>query len=139
MPSPLVWLLLSSQVAVQTPDPIAVATPALALTAAAVATGTDWYLLGIPPAVWFACLAGAMFGATWFEPERKVAKPWAILTTFAAGLVLGTGIAEFAKLSLWQHATAGFVASAWPVIIAQAVRDSIIGALQRLIGKKDER
>lgn len=121
-----------------TPDPSVIAAPAFALTAAAVAAGTDWHVLGIPPAVWFACLAGAMFGATWFEPSRKVAKPWAILTTFAAGVVLGTGIAELAKLTLWQHATAGFVASAWPVIIAQAVRDSIIGALHRLIGKKDE-
>lgn len=122
----------------QTPDPNAVAGTAIALTAATVAAGADWHVLGIPPAVWFACLAGAMFGATWFEPSRKVAKPWAILTMFAAGVVLGTGIAELAKLTLWQHATAGFVASAWPVIIAQAVRDSIIGALHRLIGKKDE-
>jgi len=122
---------------VQTPDPSVLAAPALALTAAAVASGTDWHVLGIPPAVWFACASGAMFGATWFEPQRKVAKPWAILTTFLAGVVLGAGIAELAKLSLWQHATVGFIASAWPVLIAQALRDSIIGALQRLIDKKD--
>jgi len=122
---------------VQTPDPSVLAAPALALTAAAVAGGTDWHVLGIPPAVWFACAAGAMFGATWFEPERRVAKPWAIVTFFGAGLFLSAGIAELAKLTMWQHATVGFVTAVFPVMMAQRVKDVIFGIIDRFLGKKD--
>lgn len=109
-----------------------------AAAAASIAASTvhsHWLLLGVPPAVWFACAAGAIWGATWFEPARPVAKPWAIVANCGAGLVLSSGIDELASLGNWAHAMTGFVASAWPVVIAQAVRDSLVGALQRLIGR----
>jgi hypothetical protein len=122
---------------VQTPDPNVAASAAFALTAAAVAAGTDWNLLNIPPVVYFACASGAMFGATWFEPEKRVSKPWAMVTFFSAGLVMGTGIAEVAKLGLWMHATAGFVASAFPVLMAQKVKDLVFSAIDRVFGKRD--
>lgn len=108
---------------------------AAAASIAASTVGSHWLLLGVPPAVWFACVAGAIWGATWFEPTRHVAKPWAVLANIGAGLVLSTGIDELAGMGTWAHAMTGFVASAWPVVIAQAVRDSIVGALQRLIGR----
>ncbi len=109
-----------------------------AAAAASIAASTvhsHWLLLGVPPAVWFACAAGAIWGATWFEPARPVAKPWAIAANCGAGLVLSSGIDELASLGNWAHAMIGFVASAWPVVIAQAVRDSLVGALHRLIGR----
>jgi hypothetical protein len=109
-----------------------------AAAAASIAASTvqsHWLLLGVPPAVWFACVAGAIWGATWFEQTRPVAKPWAIVANIGAGLVLSAGIDELANMGTWAHAMTGFVASAWPVVIAQAVRDSIVGALQRLIGR----
>lgn len=108
---------------------------AAAASVAASAIGSHWLLLGVPPAVWFACVAGAIWGATWFEASRPVAKPWAIVANIGAGLVLSTGIDELANFGTWAHAMTGFVASAWPVVIAQAVRDSIVGALHRLIGR----
>ena len=120
----------------QTPDPNAVTASAMALTAAAVAVSADWSLLGIPPAVWFACFSGAMFGATWFEPRKQVSKPWAILINFAAGVVLSAGIAEYLKLSVWSHATTGFVAAAWPVLLAERIRNLIVGAISGALGPK---
>ena len=116
-------------------DPGAALAPAAALTLASVAVGTDWHLLGVPTAVWFACGSGALWGATWFEHERKVAKAWAIATNFGAGVVLSSGLAELIALKTWAHAMVGFVSAAWPVFIATAVRDSIVGALSRILNK----
>lgn len=110
----------------------------LAATVSAVAvTVPQWSALGVPSSVFFACAAGALWSATWFEHQKKVAKPLAVIVNGAAGVVLSTGLAEWLGLSAATHAVAGFIASAWPVMIAESVRDSIIGALQRVIGKKE--
>jgi hypothetical protein len=109
---------------------------AAAASLAASTMSQHWLLLGVPPAVWFACAAGAIWGATWFEAHRPVARPIAIVANFGAGLVLSTGLDEYANLGTWAHATAGFVAAAWPVMIAQAVRDSVIGAIHKIVGRE---
>jgi hypothetical protein len=61
--------------------------------------GISMAIFGVPAAMWVACFSGAIFGATWFPPEARVSRPWAVCTNALAGVFI-TGLV----LGQWQLA-----------------------------------
>jgi len=81
---------------------------------------------GVPVAQWVACFSGALFGATWFPPDDKVGRPWAVVTNTLAGVFLtGLLLAQW-QLSQGVSAGAGFFISSAPLLVLRSVRARLL-------------
>jgi hypothetical protein len=87
-------------------------------------------LFGVPLALLIACFAGAMFGATWFPPDSKVSRPWAVLTYTLAGVFLTALVFAIAgiKPDPAIKGGVGFLVASSPLLIIRWLSTRLTGA-----------
>lgn len=86
----------------------------------------SWAMFGVAPAVWAGSFSGALFGATWFHADSRVAKPWAVLTNTLAGVFLSALAAAHFTMGVTTHSGIGFLIACGPVLVIRALRSRLL-------------